>query len=148
MILCHLLGSVFGCKLVSLLAEDGLGVIDLLLSFDSLFELFLSFNANTLQLESVGVKLIESFLDLGEFFKSEEEDPIRPSRSSKSNLTFGLWDGNLRGVKKVLSIVNLQDGHYDGFQVTWCDLLRLHLVNVGSIKLFEGFVVVLIHFIG
>lgn len=147
MILSHLLCTVFGCELVSLGAEDGLGVIYLLLSFDSLFELFLSLDANTLQLESVGVKQIKSFLDLWQFFISEEEDPIRSSGFSKPNLTFRLWNGDLRGVEKVLSIVDLQDGHDNGFQITWCDLLSLHLGYVGTFKLFEGFVIVLIHFI-
>ena len=44
----------------------------------------------------------------------------------------------------MLPVVNLENGHHDGFKVGWSYLLRLHLGNVGLVKFFHGSFIVVI----
>ena len=55
-VFCHLLRSILCRELIRLRAEHRLSIVDLLLCLYRLFELFLCFNAYTLQLESVRVE--------------------------------------------------------------------------------------------
>ena len=93
---------------------------------------------------SIGVEQIEILLKLWDFFVSQVENACSTSWSSETDLAFGLGNWGLRRAEEVLTVVNLEDGHHDGFKVGWSYLLRLHLGDVGLVKFFHGCFIVVI----
>ena len=93
---------------------------------------------------SICVEQIEILLKLWDFFVSQVENACSTSWSSETDLAFGLGNWGLRRAEEVLTVVNLEDGHHDGFKVGWSYLLRLHLGDVGLVKFFHGCFIVVI----
>ena len=106
-------------ELIRLLAQDWLGVVQLLLRLDGLLELLLSFNSNALQLEPVRVEELEAFLDLRQLFVAQVENTSGSVllRSPEANLSLRLRHWGLRSTEEALPIIDSQDGHDDSFQI-------------------------------
>ena len=93
---------------------------------------------------SISVEQIESLLKLWDLFVSQVENARSTGWSSETDLALRLGNWGLGRIEEVLTVINLQDGHYDGFKVGWGYLLSLHLGDVGLVKLFHGRLVLVI----